>query len=92
MTFCYLGPWIAIPAGDSNLMSVWQISLPATHRLFIFLTRASTFKLFLLHELVLHFQNMSLSVQKDRKWRGKGDITGRLQCLEPALRAAVCRV
>lgn len=92
MTFCYLGPWIAIPAGDSNLMTVWQILLPATHRLFIFLTRGNMFKLFLLHESVLHFQYMSLAVQKGRKWRGKGDVAGWLQCLELALCAAVCRV
>lgn len=92
MTFCYLGPWIAIPAGDSDLMTVWQILLPATHRLFIFLTRGNMFKLFLLHESVLHFQYMSLTVQKGRKWRGKGDVAGRLQCLELALCAAVCRV
>lgn len=94
ITFCYLGPWIAVPPGDSNLMSVWQVWLPATHRLFILLTRGSTFKLFLLRESVLRFQYTSLPVQKDRKWRGKGDVAGRLRCLSWlfVLQCAGCEV
>lgn len=73
--------------GSPSCSSIWGLtfhrhvadSLPAAHRPFIFLTRGSTLKLFLLHASVRVF------VQKDGAWRGRGAVAGRLQCLEPTL-------
>lgn len=74
-------------AGSLDGSSSWGLafhrhvadSLPAAHRPFIFLTRGSTMKLFLLHASVHVF------VQKDGARRGRGVVAGRLPCLEPTL-------
>lgn len=77
-------------AEDSNLVSVWQTSLPATCRLFIFLTRGSTFNPFLMHESVLRFQCAPLAAQKHRKQRGRGDVAGGGGALPGAGSCRVC--